>query len=87
MPTAMTENKPTSTVGSPNLIGAARVENSLPAAYRLVTKDDGNGNTIYQLQAYFTWTQGWSRSGGEWRGLETQDWLHAKDDVPFGPLL
>ena len=75
----MTENKFT-----PNVISAARVNKLVPDAYRLVTKDDGNGNTVYVLQGYFTWTQGWYQRGGEWRDLETQDWLHAKDDVPFG---
>lgn len=67
-------------------IGAARVVNTLPVGYRLVTKDDGNGNTTPALQGYFTWTQGWSMYGGEWRDLETQEWLYAKDDVPFGQL-
>ena len=67
-------------------IGAARVENTIPVGYRLVTKDDGNGNTTSVLQGYFTWTQGWSMYGGEWRDLETQEWLYAKDDVPFGQL-
>lgn len=67
--------------------GAARAGKTLPDAYRLVTKADGNGNTVYVLQGYFTWTQGWSERGGEWRDLETQDWLTAQDDIPFGPLL
>ena len=70
-----------------SVVGAARVENGTPVGYRLVTKSDGNGNTIYALQGYFTWTEGWGQYGGEWRDLETQDWLYAKDDVPFGPLL
>ncbi len=69
-----------------SVIGAVRVGSTLPNAYRLVTKDDGNGSIVYVLQGCFTWTQGWSQRGGEWRDLETQDWLHAKDDVPFGPL-
>lgn len=68
-------------------IGATRAEKSLPDAYRLVTKGDGDGNTICVLQGYFTWTQGWSNRGGEWRDLETQDWATARDDIPFGPLL
>lgn len=59
---------------------------SIPDAYRLATKMDGNGNTVYVLQGYFTWTQGWSERGGEWRDLATQDWLTARDDIPFGPL-
>ena len=67
-------------------IGAARIGKNVPDAYRLVTKGDGNGGTVYVLQGYFSWTQGWSRRGGEWRDLETQDWLAAKDDVPLGQL-
>jgi hypothetical protein len=67
-------------------IGPARAEKAIPDAYRLVTKSDGNGNLIYVLQGYFTWTQGWSQSGGEWRDLETQDGLTTQDDVPFGTL-
>lgn len=67
-------------------IGAARVVKLVPDAYRLVTKGDGNGNTVYVLQGYFTWTQGRTQRGGEWRDLETQDSLTAQDSVPFGPL-
>lgn len=59
---------------------------SIPNAYRLVTKEDGNGKLVYVLQGYFTWAEGRSRHGGEWRDLETQDWLTARDDIPFGPL-
>jgi hypothetical protein len=42
----------------------------VPDAYRLVTKGDGNSNTVYVLQGYFTWTQGWLQRGGEWRDLK-----------------
>lgn len=87
----MTKDKPTLTTVNDDTIEASialvRSGSSLPDAYRLVTKDDGNGSTVYALQGYFTWRQGWSQRGGEWRDLETQDWLHAKDDVPFGSLL
>lgn len=65
---------------------AARVHKSIPDIYRLVTKEDGNGRLVYVLQGYFTWTQGLVERGGEWRDLETQDWLTAQDDIPFGPL-
>ena len=74
------------TITQPLTISAPRIEKRIPDAYRLVTKEDGNGNTVYALQGYFTWTQGWDRHGGEWRDLETQDWLTAQDDIPFGPL-
>jgi hypothetical protein len=70
-------------VNTTNTLTAARIETTVPVAYRLVTKGDGNGDTIYVLQGYFTWMQGWSQRGGEWRDLETQDWLTAQDDIPF----
>ena len=73
-------------LAQPLTISAARIEKKIPDTYRLVTKEDGNGNTVYALQGYFTWTQGWDQRGGEWRDLETQDWLTAQDDIPFGPL-
>ena len=30
-------------------IGAVRIDRHLPGAFRLVTKEDGNGNVIYAL--------------------------------------
>ena len=71
----------------PFVVASNKAGKTIPDAYRLVTKGDGNGSTIYALQGYFTWTKGWGQRGGEWRDLETQDSLYAKDDVPFGPLL
>lgn len=62
-----------------------RVEKAVPDAYRLVTQGDGNGGIEYVLQGLFTWTEGGERDG-EWRNLETQNWMYARDDVPFGPL-
>lgn len=62
-----------------------QVKKGVPDAYRLVTQGDGNGGIEYVLQGFFTWRKGNER-GGEWRDLETQDWIHAKDDVPFGRL-
>jgi hypothetical protein len=67
-------------------IGAVRIESHLPVAYRLVTKDDGNGNTVPVLQGYYTWTEGLTKGGGEWRDLATQDWLHADDKIPHSFL-
>jgi hypothetical protein len=64
-----------------------RYGSNRPIAYRLVKKDDGNGGTAYALQGYFTWTEGFSKRGGEWRDLETQDQTTAVDSIPFGPLL
>lgn len=66
-------------------LSAARVGSSLPDAYRLVSYVGDNGQIIYLLQGYFTWTQGCER-GGEWRSLKTQSWLHAEDGVPFDCL-
>ena len=37
---------------------AARVESSLPIAYRLIMQGDGNGNNLPALQGLFTWTEG-----------------------------
>jgi hypothetical protein len=64
---------------------AVRSGSHLPVAYRLVTKDDGNGNTVPVLQGYYHWREG-SQSGGEWRDLATQDWLHADDRIPHSSL-
>lgn len=68
-------------------IAGQKTKNTLPSAYRLVTRGDGNGNTVYSLQGYFAWVEDWNHHGGEWQDLETQDLLHARDDVPFGSLL
>jgi hypothetical protein len=68
-------------------IGAARISKPLPDAYRLARFEDGNGVMNLRLQGYFTWTQGWRQRGGEWRDIEAVDWLHARDDEPYGPLL
>jgi hypothetical protein len=66
---------------------AARCGKTLPDAYRLARFEDENGVMSLKLQGYFTWTQGWSQRGGEWRDIETVDWLHARDGEPYGPLL
>jgi len=66
---------------------AARCSKSLPDAYRLARFEDGNGVMNLKLQGYFTWTQGCMRAlCGEWRDIETVDWLHARDDEPYGSL-
>jgi hypothetical protein len=69
-------------------ISAATVVKSVPDAYRLARFEDGNGAMNLKLQGYFTWFQG-GISGkycGEWRDIETVDWLHARDDEPYGSL-
>lgn len=86
----MTENQQVSTVTFEStlptmIVSPSRLEKGIPDAYRLVTKPDERGGTIYLLQGYFTWTQGLNY-GGEWRDLETQEWLFAEDDIPFGTL-
>jgi hypothetical protein len=63
----------------------ARVGPRFPAAYRLIRRGDGNGNTLPMLQGLFTWTEGTER-GAEWRDLETQDEPHVEDAIPFGPI-
>ena len=67
-------------------IAAVRIGSLLPIAYRLVTKDDGNGNTVPVLQGYYHWREG-SQCGGKWRDLATQDWLYADDKIPHSSLL
>lgn len=66
-------------------IAAVRSESPLPIAYRLVTKDDGNGRTLLALQGYYQWKEG-LQCGGEWRELVTQDWLCADDKIPHSSL-
>jgi hypothetical protein len=68
-------------------LSAARVNKTLPDAYRLVGHRTDNGFTELRLQGYFTWTQGWSQRGGEWRDIETVDADELSDDKPYGPLL
>jgi hypothetical protein len=69
-------------------IAAATVAKSVPDAYRLARFEDGNGVTNLKLQGYFTWFQGGipGKYCGEWRDIETVDWLHARDDEPYGSL-
>ena len=57
---------------------------SLPVAYRLVMKPDGNGNKVPALQGYYTWAD--TSHGGEWRTLETQDWPYTDDKIPHPSL-
>jgi len=57
---------------------------SLPVAYRLVMRPDGNGDNVPVLQGYYTWVG--TSPGGEWRSLETQDWLYADDKIPHPSL-
>ena len=78
------------TVGSvpPTMqLSAARAGKTLPDAYRLVRYRTKDGATHIKLQGYFTWTQGWSQRGGEWRDIETVDADDLSDDKPYGPLL
>jgi len=58
---------------------------SLPIAYRLVMSPDGNGNDVPTLQGYYAWHVDPSL-GGEWRTLETQDWLYTDDKIPHPSL-
>ena len=57
---------------------------SLPVAYRLVRKPDGNGNNVPALQGYYVWAG--TSQGGEWRTLETQDWPYTDDKIPHPSL-
>lgn len=51
-------------------IGEARIEKTLPDAYRLVTKADGNGNTVYVLQSLDLATQDWLAAAWHAAGQE-----------------
>ncbi len=68
-------------------ISAARIGKSLPDAYRLIGHRTDSGFTELRLQGYFTWTQGWSQRGGEWKDIETVDADVLDDDKPYRPLL
>ncbi len=67
-------------------IAAARIEKTIPDTYRLVGRRTDNGFTELRLQGYFTWTQGWSLRGGEWRDIETVDVDDPADDKPYEKL-
>lgn len=62
-------------------MAAARIENSVPSAYRLMRTRAGD----YFLEGLFTWTEGWER-GAEWRTIRTvaED---ASDDEPYGRVI
>jgi muconolactone delta-isomerase len=66
---------------------AARVDKTIPDAYRLVRFRTEEGAIHLKLQGYFTWTQGWSQRGGEWKDIETVDADDLADDKPYGPLM
>jgi hypothetical protein len=68
-------------------IATDRVEGSLPRVYRLVRFRTEEGAIHLKLQGYFTWTQGWSQRGGEWKDIETVDADDLADDKPYGPLM
>ncbi len=68
-------------------IGAARKASFIPDVYRLVSFRTEEGLTHFKLQGYFTWTQGWSERGGEWKDIETVDADDLADDKPYGQLL
>ena len=92
---AMTENTPNFTgeltmPANPVLgvaqISAARIEKSVPDAYRLVGHRTDDGFAQLRLQGYFTWQQGWISTGGEWRDIDTVDIDDLSDDKPYGHL-
>jgi hypothetical protein len=68
-------------------ISAVRAGKSIPDAYRLVRFRTEEGAIHFKLQGYFTWTQGWSQRGGEWKDIETVDADDLADDKPYGPLM
>jgi hypothetical protein len=66
---------------------AARVDKTIPDAYRLVRFRTEEGAIHFKLQGYFTWTQGLSQCGGEWKDIETVDADDLADDKPYRPLM
>ena len=88
----MTENtndQPTLVVAtglSDATITATKIGKAIPDAYRLVRFRTEDGQVHLKLQGYFTWTQGWSERGGEWRDIETVDADDLSDDKPYGRL-
>jgi len=67
-------------------ISAVKITKIIPDAYRLVRFRTEEGQVHLKLQGYFTWTQGWSQHGGEWRDIETVDADDLSDDKPYGQL-
>jgi hypothetical protein len=63
-------------------LSPVRVEHGLPIAYRLISKLDVSGNTIYVLQGLFRWQQGRDH-GRDWRDLPTQEFPYIDDSIPF----
>ena len=67
-------------------LSAARIAKVIPDAYRLVRFWPEEGQAHLKLQGYFTWTQGLSQRGGEWRDIGTVDADELSDDKPYGHL-
>jgi hypothetical protein len=63
-----------------------RIESDIPAAYRLIHRKYEGGESEYVLQGLFTWTEGLSKCGAEWRDLPTQEedsQNTPKNNIPF----
>jgi len=87
--TEHTNDQPTLAVAtglSNATITATKIGKVIPDAYRLVRFRTEEGQIHLKLQGYFTWTQGWSQRGGEWRDIETVDADDLSDDKPYGHL-
>ena len=67
-------------------ISTARIEKNIPDIYRLVRFQTDEGQVHLKLQGYFTWNQGLSEYGGEWKDIETVDADDLSDDKPYGQL-
>jgi hypothetical protein len=82
----MNELQFTTMAGDFNTLGPHRVRSSAPAAYRLIRRKYEGGESEYVLQGLFTWTEGLSECGAEWRDLPTQDEDSEntpRHDIPF----
>ena len=78
-------NKVLTTSSGNHELCPVRTESTIPKAYRLIMRGDGNGNNLPALQGLFTWNEG-SDYGAEWRTLETQEFPFLDDSIPFGPI-
>jgi hypothetical protein len=66
-------------------IASLFVDSWCPICYRLIRRNDGNGNMLPILQGHFLFTTNSGSISREWRDLETlDDPTSAEDDIPFG---
>jgi hypothetical protein len=60
------------------------IDSDFPICYRLIRRNDGNGNMVPVLQGHFLFTDRDGDLQRAWRDLETQDEPYVEDRIPFG---